>query len=233
MRNSNLITKILIVETVVAFAWAGMTLIFTDFDTAGFYFWGGFVGAIVAFLLCIGSLFLIQQRDESSMTEINAIPVWISLVYLSLALVVNSIFIFIRDDGPAKPLVISNVVLFVLFFATRMYTENYAQRVEEQAELMTEKTQSVADISARIGIILGMTTDNDVKKKLLSLKEMVNYSTNINHSGTEQIEAQFIAQLRGIEGLIHNRSDKQIILQKIDEASAVWKNRNSIMNMIQ
>ena len=79
MKRSSILNKIMLLETVIAVAWAAILLGFTDFKEVGFYFWGGFACTILAYVLCIGSLFLLQMRENRNLTEINVIPLWASL----------------------------------------------------------------------------------------------------------------------------------------------------------
>lgn len=233
-QKRDILNKIMILEALIAVAWAAIVLIFTeDLGDKEFYFWGGFTCVMLAFVIAIGSLFLIHSRNNENLTEIRVIPVWVSLAYLGISVFINSIFVAIDADEPRKPLVVINVILLIGFIGFRMFTDNYAQRVNDQTKAVVEKLKPTTAISARLGVIVSSATDEDVKKKLLSLKETVDYSSNLTQHGTEAFQAQFLSQLGYIEGLLNSNGDKALVCQKIDEAMATWRGRNSVNASIQ
>lgn len=223
----------MILETVIAVAWAAILLGFTDFNEVGFYFWGGFACTILAYVLCIGSLFLLQMRENPNLTEIHVIPVWASLVYLGMAVLVNSVFVAIKDGGSPKPLVIINVILLIAFLALRMFTDNYAARVDKQTRHVVEKIHSTAQISAKVAFVISITNDREIKEKLLKLKETIDYSSNVSQAAGEQIEEQILIQLGYLENLIKGNAEQQVIFNKIEEVTATWKCRNGANSMLQ
>lgn len=233
MKRSSILNKIMLLETVIAVAWAAILLGFTDFKEVGFYFWGGFACTILAYVLCIGSLFLLQMRENRNLTEINVIPVWASLAYLGVTVLVNSVFVAMKDGDSPKPLVIINVILLIAFLALRMFTDNYADRVDRQTNRVVEKIQPVAQVSARVAAIISMANNQEVKKRLIKLKEIIDYSSNVSQVAGEQKEAQILVQLGYLENLIRSNAEEQVIFDKIEEATATWRSRNGANSMLQ
>jgi hypothetical protein len=127
-----------------------------------------------------------------------------------------------------KYLIIFNIVIIAAYAIVILYAETYSRRVTGQLELTNQKTYNTAIISEKIGILLNLTDDNEIKGKFLNLKETVDYSSNISSEKTYQNEKLMEDCLDEIKNLIINKSDKALIKNKIREAEITWKTRTSI-----
>lgn len=80
-----------IVLFVFAALWAFSILIFTDFEDAGFYYWGGFAFGLIAIILgAIVNLF-ISSRSNRNTTEIEMIPIYVTAVYVVASVIFNAV----------------------------------------------------------------------------------------------------------------------------------------------
>lgn len=233
MQGNDSIKKISIIELLMFIGWCVVVLVFADYDRAGFYFWGGFGFGFLSFIVAGVSLLLIKMKNNRNTAEINYIPVYYTAVYLLVAIIINTYFVF-RVTGKFNViLVVLNSVLLVAFIAIRLYTDSFVARVDEQTRQSAEKLRPIASISSQLATILSITTDTDIKKQLLKLKEMVEYSSNVAQEFLDNSQNLFLFQLNQIQSLIVEHKDKDEINKKIQEATATWKTRNGVASAIK
>jgi hypothetical protein len=91
----------------------------------------------------------------------------------------------------------------------------------------------MSSVSTHLATLLSLTTDSDIKRQLHSLKEMVDYSSNVSQSFQENLQNQFLLQLNQIQSLIVEHKTKDEIINKIQEATVTWKTRNSLASTIK
>lgn len=233
MKVNDSIRKIFIIELLLFIGWCVVVLAFADYDRAAFYFWGGFGFGVFAFIVAAISFLYTNIISNRNTTEINYIPVYITSVYLIAAIIVNTYFAF-REKGKLNVILVSvNLLLFIVFIGLRLYTDDYQIRVDKQTVHSATKIKPITTISAKLGILVSMATDADVKKQLLKLKETVDYSSNVSQGFSEESENLFLLQLNQIETMISEKQDKELISKKIQESMVVWKSRNNVVSTIK
>lgn len=233
MQEKDGIKKLSIIELLIFIGWCVVVLVFADYDRAGFYFWGGFGFGFLSFIVAGASLFLIKKRNNRNTTEINFIPVYYTDAYLFVSIIINTYFVFRVTGKYNVILVVLNLVLLVAFINIRLYTDGFAARVDEQTRQSAEKLRPIASISSQLATILSITTDTDIKKQLLKLKEMIEYSSNVSQEFLDNSQNLFLFQLNQIQSLIVEHKDKDEINKKIQEAAVTWKTRNSVASTIK
>jgi hypothetical protein len=206
---------------------------FIDYDRAGFYFWGGFCFGIISFIIAGISILLIKTTKNDNTTEINFIPVYYTAVFLLISTIINTYFIF-QVVGKYNIILVSlNLVVLSIFISIRLYTGDYIARVDMQTRHSVEKIRPMSSVSTHLATLLSLTTDSDIKRQLHSLKEMVDYSSNVSQSFQENLQNQFLLQLNQIQSLIVEHKTKDEIINKIQEATVTWKTRNSLASTIK
>lgn len=233
MRGNDGIKKIFIIEILLFICWCLIVLMFTNYDKVGFYFWGGFGFGVLSFLVAGVSLLLIKTKHNRSTTEINYVPIYLTLVYLSVSIVINTYFTFRKAGNFNILLVIFNSVILVLFIGIRLYTDGYVARVDEQTRHSAQKIGQITSISSKLSILLCATTDPDIKKELLKVKEIVDYSSNVSQEFTENSQNLFLLLLNQIESMIYEDREKNEIIKSIEEAAVTWSKRNSVVSIIK
>lgn len=233
MKGNDGIKKIFIIQLLLFISWCVVVLVFADYDRAAFYFWGGFGFGFLSFIVAGVSLLRIKTNNNRNTTEISHIPVYYTALYLMVTVIINTYFVF-RVEGKFNIiLVVTNFVLLVAFIAIRLYSDDLLSRVNEQTKHSAEKLIPITSISSQLATILCVTTDPDIKKQVLELKETVDYSSNISQEFSEKSQNLFLLQLNRIESLIVEHKDKDIISKNIQEAMVVWKTRNSVASTIK
>lgn len=233
MKGNDGIKKISMIELLLFISWCVVVLVFADYDRAGFYFWGGFGFGFLSFIVAGVSLLRIKTNNNRNTTEISYIPVYYTALYLIVAVIINTYFIFRVEGKRNVILVVTNLVLLVAFIAVRLYSEDLVSRVDEQTIHSAEKIRPITSISSQLATILCVTTDPDIKQQVLKLKETVDYSSNVSQGFSENSQNLFLLQLNQIESLIVEHKDKDVISKKIQEATVIWKTRNSVASTIK
>nr|WP_295684231.1 hypothetical protein [uncultured Lachnoclostridium sp.] len=232
MHRKNGIEKLSIIELLTFISWCVIVLVFADYDRAGFYFWGGFGFGFISYVVAGVSLLLIKKNNNRNTTEISYIPVYYTAVYLLVSVIINTYFVFRVTGKLNVVLVVLNLVIFVTFISIRLYTDGFVARVDVQTRHSADKIRPITSISSQLAIMLSVTTDSDIKKQLLKLKEIVDYSSNVSQEFSENSQKLFLLQLNQIQSLIIEHKDKDEINKKIQEATATWKTRNSVVSTI-
>lgn len=232
MHRKNGIEKLSIIELLTFISWCVIVLVFADYDRAGFYFWGGFGFGFISYVVAGVSLLLIKKNNSRNTTEISYIPVYYTAVYLLVSVIINTYFVFRVTGKLNVVLVVLNLVIFVAFISIRLYTDGFVARVDVQTRHSADKLRPITSISSQLAIMLSVTTDSDIKKQLLKLKEIVDYSSNVSQEFSENSQKLFLLQLNQIQSLIVEHKDKDEINKKIQEATATWKTRNSVVSTI-
>ncbi|WP_029504924.1 hypothetical protein [Lachnoclostridium phytofermentans] len=232
MHRKNGIEKLSIIELLTFISWCVIVLVFADYDRAGFYFWGGFGFGFISYVVAGVSLLLIKKNNNRNTTEISYIPVYYTAVYLLVSVIINTYFVFRVTGKLNVVLVVLNLVIFVAFISIRLYTDGFVARVDVQTRHSADKIRPITSISSQLAIMLSVTTDSDIKKQLLKLKEIVDYSSNVSQEFSENSQKLFLLQLNQIQSLIVEHKDKDEINKKIQEATATWKTRNSVVSTI-
>lgn len=232
MKNQ-IIKKIFLGKGLVFACWLAMFLVFADFDNGGFYLWGGFGFCTFAFIVAATSLYFVDIKTNRSLTEINTIPVYYTGIYLTVTVIVNSIFI-IRTAGEYNSiLMLFNFIAFVVFMGVRMSTDSYVNDVNNQIEYTNEKMGKVSAISSNLGILISSTANEDIRKQLLKLKENVDYGNSLTSHFTESTEREFLAKLDEIKSMIDLNSEEESINKCIEEISLMWQKRTSLSSTIK
>lgn len=225
--------NIILIELLLFIGWCIVALVYADYDRAGFYFWGGFSFGFISFIVAGVSLLLIKKTNSRNATEITYIPVYYTAVYLLVSIIINTYFVFRVSGKSNLVLVVLNLLVLISFIAIRNYADDYLDRIEKQSNSSIEKLSPFTTISAHLSTILSITTDDDLKKQLLKLKEIVDYSSNVSQGFLENSQNNFLSQLNRIEGLIIEHQDKEEIGKLIQEATITWNTRNSIASTIK
>ena len=88
-----------IVLWVFAALWAVSILVFVDHENAGFYYFGGFVFGLIAIVLGALVILFIGSKGGRNTTEIEMLPAYVTAIYVAVSVVINGIFVYLRDGA--------------------------------------------------------------------------------------------------------------------------------------
>ncbi|MBR3305903.1 MAG: hypothetical protein IKI75_01450 [Lachnospiraceae bacterium] len=217
----------------IAVVWIILMLIFTDFDEAGFYYWGGLAFGIIAFAITCLALLMMHIHRNRSTTEITMLSGYILEGYALISCIVNTIFCVIRDGDHGKILVAVNLILMLVFGIIFAASLNYNKRVAELADNIDTRTAPVANYSSRIAGIVAMAQDPAVKAALLKLKESVDYGSNMSRGYAEAGEREFSDKLDIIQNLVlAGNTPADQLIGEIEQAKRLYAMRNAQMQTL-
>ena len=226
--------KLLIICSLIMAAWIAVILLKVDISSAGFYIWAGVIGSVIAFIVMCLAMYFWDCGNSRDTAEIDMLPFFVSLFYFVAALIFNSIFIAIADDDYSKAIPVAvNAVLLIIFIGYYMFLGTYKERVAKTAAHTADKVHNVGEISYQLAGILGSAKDDKVRSRLHSLKEKVDYSTNVSQPFTVDVENRFRDQLSDISKAIIKNETPEEILPLIDAAEQTWERRNSFSSSVR
>jgi hypothetical protein len=114
-----------------------------------------------------------------------------------------------------------------------LWVEQHTARLTAQLAKTEKKTAPTKDIARKLGELLAITEDAEIRNKLLKLKEAVDYGTNISTNATAEKEQQMNELLDELLQLTISKADKMIVLNKVDAAEMTWKLRSSTTSSVR
>ena len=216
-----------LVLTVFAALWTLSILIFVDFEDAGFYFWGGLCFGLIAIVLGAVVNLFISSRSNRNTTEIEMLPIYVTAVYVVISVIFNAIFVYLKDGDYNIAIPVFNVVAMVAYLVIIFSLGQYADRVVATGNAVGFKASRYGMITTKMAQILGMCNDPDIRKKVLDLKQKVDYSNNLAQDVSGYEEQDFYNVITNIESMLVDGSSKEDIMSLLDEADNIWKVRNS------
>lgn len=177
----------------------------------------------------IAEIYLIgfrKSRNDAS-AESSAIGIIVTTVAVLISSVLNTFMTFIVHEGVNLPIVLVNVVIAAFLIIALVWAENHNSGVTERIDATTQKTAPSLEISRKLGDILTLTEDEEIRKTVLRLKEAVDYDSNISTAAKESREIQMSEHLETIIQLMINNCDKNTIMSKIATAEMIWKLRSN------
>lgn len=226
------ISPVIFTSLFVLVAWLVCGLVFAPYEIAGFYYWGGFgFGLLGIAAVCIADL--LTSGGKRATTEVNAIPMVYSFGYLAVCLIKNAIFMVLVKGNLNRLLIVLNILTLLVYIMLVFYAVQYRNRLSDQLDLVAEKTANTTEIASLLARLLSQAKDPEVKSRLYSFKEKVDYSSNITQGFTADQENALIERLRSIGSELSSGANKEKLLSEIDEAEQTWNMRNAKVSTIR
>jgi len=223
---------ILLSTVIIGVLWCVLMLLLADYDKAEFYFWGGLIGGILNICISVAAILMIGQRKAKSTAELSYLSLIIVSVYNIVGLVIDTIYCIIGRGDHEKVLVAINLILLALFIVAIIASFHFSERAETHAEIISGRMTPTLNYSGMLGTMLALTTDAQVKGKLLELKKAVDYGTNVSRAYEEAAEAPFYQKLTEINNLIVSNASPETIIAETDTAIRLYRSRNASMQSL-
>lgn len=220
-------TTLGITIAIVAAVWILSVIAYNLFMTLTWMCWGSIV--CVAFATGAAELYLLVLRKDpgTQAAEQGALGVIFTVCYLIIAILLNTVFVVLSYGDFNWLLIVLNVIALAGYIVLVIWVDQSNARLSKKLEVVEKKTVPTVNIARKLGELISITEDAEIRGRLLKLKEAVDYSTNISTEATAPREVQMAAQLDEIAQLTIARADRLIILGKLDTAEMLWKMRNS------
>ena len=199
--------------------------------------WDKFWGSLVCTIFAVGAaelyLLVFKKKSSTAGTEVGALSTILTICYLLIVLLLNAVFTLLRFGDFNWVIMCLNVIALGCYIVLVMWLDKSAGQVEQRLEKTQQKTTPSKEIARKLGELLAITEDSEIRGKLLKLKEAVDYSSNITTEATAVKDAQLSALLDEVVQLTLGRADRMIILNKVETAEMTWKMRMSAASSVR
>ena len=228
-KSSILAISIALIGLVWIFAIAAYTMMFE----LPWLCWGSITCTVIAIIAAELYLLVFKKHPGEQGTEPGALGAILTICYLMITTLLNSVFVLLRCGDFNWVLLALNMAALVGYIILLLWVEQHTARLTAQLAKTEKKTTPAKDIARKLGELLAITEDAGIRNKLLKLKEAVDYGTNISTNATAEKEQQMNELLDELLQLTISKADKMIVLNKVDAAEMTWKLRSSTASSVR
>ena len=218
---------------ILGVVWAAAIAVYTMVLALPWMCWGSISCTAIAIL--VAELYLLAFRKDPGEqgAEPGVLGIIFTICFLLIVALLNSVFVLLGCGDFNWVLVTLNLLANAGYILLLLWTEQSSARLARQMEQTERKTAPSVNIARKLGELLAITEDAQIREKLLKLKEAVDYGTNISTNATAEREMQMAGLLDEIAQLTIARADRLIILNKIDAAEKTWKMRSNAASSVR
>ncbi|MBQ8394197.1 MAG: hypothetical protein IJX49_01320 [Clostridia bacterium] len=198
-----------------------------DLSTRSTLFWWGFAFINIAFVAVAVVSFALKMSSTKIFNNVFFVYA-LSIGYFAVTLIYNVILMFV-NEGSAIWAIVPNVVIVLVYVALMIVSNRAVTHMSEDAKVVQEKVGNLRVNVVKISTLLYKVTDADVKKALTNLKETLDYSDPMGVAATADIEAEFEGSLDVLKELISSGTEKEGVLNAINDSLALLKARNDLL----
>lgn len=194
----------------------------------------GCIGCTLIAIVVAEIYLLVFRKDFGEQTlEPNTLGVILTICFLLIVVLLNSIFVLLKIDSLNWILFTLNLIVLAGYVILLLWGERSTCKLAKRVNVTEEKIAQPREISRKLGELLAITEDAEIRGKLLKLKEAVDYSTNISTAVTAITESEINGQLDELAQLTMSCTDRLILLKKIEAAEMTWKMRSSMASSVR
>ena len=212
---------------IIGLIWFFAVVAYTKMFELPWLSWGSIVCAATGIAVAELYLLVFRKDRDGQQAELGALGMILTACFLLVVFLLNSLFVLLKHGNFNWVLLSLNLIVNAGYIIALLWAEHSNAGAAKRAAMTEQKTVRTKEISRKLGELLAIAEDAEVKRKLLKLKEAVDYSTNITTGATAAGEIRMIAQLDELVQLSIGRADRLIILNKIEAAEMTWKMRSS------
>ena len=213
--------------------WALAILILAGMRDPAIHFAGSLSFSVIAVVAAVTYLSFLRLVPGRQAVEPGALSIIVTAAYVLISLGANTALILINLGGFNQYLIVRNIIINAVYVVLILYVERDTRRLKEQLDCTEAKTAASVNISEKLGALLGIAEDGEIRSRLLKLKEMVDYGTNITTASTTAQEQQMAGYLDELMNLLMANSRKELVIEKIQQAERCWKMRSSTASSIK
>ncbi|WP_036610287.1 hypothetical protein [Oribacterium sp. P6A1] len=225
--------KLCLIAAFLFASWCACIYVSSNLSRTHYYFKAGLVFGIITCVIATWEVTHLEKFARREMTEANMVPFFITMFFVCISLLVNSVFIYMSsilesDDGIKAIPILFNAVTISAYLVYLIYFNQYQERLIIQLREIGEKTRDINRMSDTLGMLLVKADDPEIHKMLLSLKQMVDMGGNTSDSETKDLENEFNNLLLSIDEKLDGHWKKEEIIAIIKSAMNIWKQRLSL-----
>lgn len=205
--------------------WCAVTLLLGRISRLGFGGWTAFLAVPICIILAYvkGAFFSAPTNDSASI----GVSGYYSWLFILLAIAVNGSYIVIGSMSLTRIMIAADIVLVAFYLGLILFVFLYQQGLSAKVTKVRGNTRFTAEISRTVGSMIAESTDEDIRKSLINLKEMIDYSTNSVETSFD--ETSVTDKMSLLRKLIDDQADKEDIKKAISNVEGAWKARNAKM----
>lgn len=188
---------------------------------------GGLLCGLAAVALSILYLLVFWRSPGREATETSALSLWFTAVYAAAELVSNTVFILRGWGGRSSVLLLGFGAATAVYLVLLLLVQKNVQRLSHQSDLLEQKLAGPLYLSSKLGELLSVAGEGEVRTQLQKLKEAMDYSSNQTSRATAESERQMAQQLDELMELLTNGGEPAAIQAKLRQAETTWKTRSS------
>ena len=204
----------------IAVIWIVGFILYSAYHRTGINYWLGFGFGLGGF---VAAAFFGAVRAKEGTPETAAVPAYYTGIYLVVVIALNIVFALMPSFMNPTAFIIGNMAVFVVYSLLIYNAGKYVKSVEERTRYAAAKTEAKESVSREMAALIGISTDEGVRRELLKLKEKIDYGNSISQE-TADI---FLEKLYDIRTAMSEGVGADIVAAGIKEADKVWNSRNS------
>lgn len=235
MKNSTKNIKILqVIEIMVGIVWLIAMLLLIKFETASLTTWIGLFAGILAFALVGCFLFDSSRKYNENAVEVGALSLYFSGIYLGVSVLFNTLIAVISSRNTNEDIlsvmlratVIINMLLLLVYVIASIGANSYNSRVSESMQSAVIRKSMYSEIRNKVAVLKDLLKNENSKKEIQKLYELVAYSSNVTKDSAIEIENQVMKSLDEIETVITAEGDSESVAIMIQNVIRLWNQRN-------
>lgn len=222
-----------ITVAILGLVWVFAVAAYTRLFDLPWLCWGSITCTVIAIVVAEIYLLAFRKDPGEQGTESGTLGIIFTICFLLITALLNSVFVLLRCGDFNWVLLTLNLLVIACYIVLLLWVEQASARLARQLEKTEQKTAPSVNIARKLGELLAITEDAEIRGKLLKLKEAVDYGTNISTNATAAKEVQMGALLDELAQLTIARADRLIILNKVEAAEMTWKMRSSTASSVR
>ena len=229
MANKNKVNKLsLIIIGVIFGLWNLIVFTCFKFKTAQTPFWISYAFVTIAFIVaCLTALLVTMKKGDTLNTMLPFYST--TYTYLIATFILNNIFMMFSGIKSVLVPILPNAVIIVAFVIIFVMVYMGASHIKGHTNYVTSKVSNIRTMAYTVNALTYKTNDDDVKRKLIALRDKINVSDPLSGEQAMQIEQDIKAQIDLIDSLIADGLESATIISAIDDAIIKLKLRNGMV----
>lgn len=203
--------------------WCAIILLISNFSRLGFSGWFSFLFVPV----CVAVVYFFETAHKPLKNDSSTIgiPLYYSFLFLFLSIAINAAYIFVGLQNFAPYVIAADIILLAIYIGIVLFASFYQRKLPAKIRKVQNNTSFSSTVSRSIGVLLAETSESDIHKALVDLKEKVDYSTNTSQYAVD--ETEILSKLDELQDAIRSSKSKDEILNTISKIETLWKARNT------
>ncbi len=215
---------------IIAAIWNLLVFMLSKPENREFLFWGGYVFAMVAFVVTATIMAVSPGDKDASISSRTPIIAYTGM-YFAVSLFLNTIFVIISKGENRIVVLLPNLIIILIYAGVMIFAFYVTGRIAQNDKELYGGAKILEGLSIQITGMADLAENAQVKAELRVLCEAVEYSNIIGNAETKELETRFRTQIIEIQSMIDEEEEAEVILKKIKSAKVTLKTRNTMLSV--